>query len=78
MRWISVVIILHNLIIEIEGGEGIYSGWEDHDIGDDGGRDNNEHTEDEDRDEDDPAVSKRNQLIAELLWAKYHERLEEV
>ena len=79
MRWISVVIILHNLIIDINDTEGIRREWEDGDTGGDGGRGDGRPTgdedEDEDEDEDNPAVTKRNQLIAELLWAKYGEQI---
>ena len=78
LRWISVVIILHNLIIDINGTEGIHRAWEDGDTTGDGGRGDDGPTgdEDEDGDEDEgnPAVIKRNQLIAELLWAKYGEQ----
>ena len=45
-------------------GNGDPSGDEDKD--EDGDRD-----EDKDEDKGNPAVTKRNQLIAELLWAKY-------
>jgi len=75
MWWISVVIILHHLIIDINGPDGIHGGWEDGDTRGDGelvGDENEDGDEDGDEDEDDPAETKRNQLIAELLWAKYH------
>jgi len=78
MRWISVVIILHNLIIDINEADCIHRGWEDGDTRGDGELAGDEDEGggeggDEDEDEDDPAVTKRNQLIAELLWAKHHE-----
>lgn len=78
MRWITVVIILHNLIIDIESAEGIQREWDGGDAGQEDGQGNDwsQGEEDEDEDEDGPAGRKRNQLIAELLWAKYHERLE--
>jgi hypothetical protein len=75
MQWISVAIILHNLIIEIDSIEGDRGEWEDSNTGADGGQDNDGPTEEEDEEEDDPAVRKRNQLIGELLWARYQERL---
>lgn len=74
MQWITVVIILHNLIIDIEGSEGIRTEWEDSNAGE-GNRQGDERVNDEDNsegeDEDEPAVRKRNQLIAELIWVKY-------
>jgi hypothetical protein len=68
MQWISVAIILHNLIIEIDGVEDIHEEWEGSN-----GRADGEHGDDGPTEDDDPAVSKRNQLIGELLWARYHE-----
>jgi hypothetical protein len=74
LQWITVTIILHNLIIDIKGSEGICTEWEDGNAGGDmqgaSGLHNGED-EGEDKNEDDPAVQKRNQLIAELLWAKH-------
>lgn len=76
MRWISVSIILHNLIIDINGTEDFHREWEDGSgggngtQGDDDMQGDHGPSEDEDEDEDDPAVSKRNQLIAELLLAR--------
>ena len=81
MRWISVAIILHNLIIEINGTEGTRREWEDYNTEGSGQGNENDggsgegDDDDGDDDDDNPAVSKRNQLIAELLWAKYCERL---
>lgn len=76
MQWITVTIILHNLIIDIEGSEGFHTQWEDDNTGEDGqGNIRSYGEEDEDEDEDDPAVRKRNQLVAELLWAKHGEQL---
>lgn len=75
MQWISVAIILHNLIIEIDSIEGDRREWEDSNTGADGGQDNDGPTDEEDKEEDDPTVRKRNQLIGELLWARYQERL---
>ena len=78
MRWISVVIILHNLIIDINGDDSIRREWEDGGTRGDGevvGDENEDGDEDGDEDEDNSAVTKRNQLIAELLWAKYHKQL---
>ena len=82
MRWILVAIILHNLIIDIEGSDGTNREWEDGDTRGNNGRGDDEATENEDEDgngngkgnDDSPAVKKRNRLIAELLWAKYRER----
>lgn len=75
MRWITVTIILHNLIIDVEGAEGIYREWEDGDAGEGGEQGNSLGDEDEGEGEGDAAATKRNQLIAELLWARHHERL---
>jgi hypothetical protein len=78
LQWITVTIILHNLIIDIEGSEGIRTEWEDGNAtGDRQGASgsHDEEGEGEDENEDDPAVQKRNQLIAELLWAKHGDQL---
>ena len=81
MQWITVVIILHNLIIDIKGSEGIRTEWEDGNAGEGDGQGNervHDNDDSEDEDEDDPAVRKRNQLIAELIWAKYGGQLPRV
>ena len=77
MRWITTTIILHNLIIDIEGVEGTRREWEDSGTSEEDGQGaNRSHgEEDEDEDKDSLGVRKRNQLVAELLWAKYQERL---
>ena len=76
MPWITVTIILHNLIIDIEAAEGIQREWEDRNTGEEDRLDG-DRSDGEDEDEDggdDPAVRKRNQLIAELLCARGHEQ----
>lgn len=75
LRWVTVTIILHNLIIDIEGTEGTHTNWEDGNPQEEDEQGNSQSDdEDEDsEDEDDPATRKRNQLIGELLWARGYE-----